>query len=59
AEVGITEPSDAEWSDIEKYVVNFCKVFHLEKNHVKLLKREKFWRLSARSKRPYGRLYAY
>lgn len=59
AEVGISEPTDEEWKDIEKYVANFCQVFGLEQKQVKLLKREKFWRLFAKSKRPYGRLYAY
>jgi len=59
AEVGISEPTDKEWKDIEKYVTEYCKVFKLEKRQVKLLKREKFWKLYAKSKRPYGRLYAY
>jgi glutamate synthase domain-containing protein 3 len=59
AEVGITEPTDDEWMEIEKYVAKFCTVFGLEKRQVKLLKREKFWRLSAKSKRPYGMMYAY
>lgn len=59
AEVGISEPTDKEWREIEKYVANFCTAFGLEKKLDKLLKREKFWRLSAKSKRPYGRLYAY
>ena len=59
AEVGIAEPTDEEWKEIEKYVANFCSVFGLEKNQVKLLKREKFWRLYAKSKRPYGTMYAY
>ncbi len=59
AEVGIAEPTDEEWKKIEKYVANFCKFFKMEAEQVKLLKREKFWRLYAKSKRPYGRLYAY
>jgi len=59
AEVGISEPTDKEWSEIEKYVAKYCTVFGLEKKQVKLLKREKFWRLSAKSKRPYGTMYAY
>lgn len=59
AEVGISEPTDAEWKEIEKYVSNYCSVFGLEKRQVKLLKREKFWRLFAKSKRPYGTMYAY
>jgi len=59
AEVGISEPTDKEWKEIEKYVAKFCSAFGLEKKQVKLLKREKFWRLSAKSKRPYGTLYAY
>ncbi|UCF29963.1 MAG: hypothetical protein JSV26_07670 [bacterium] len=59
AEVGIASPTDAEWKIIEKYVHNFCKVFGLEENKAKLLKRHKFTRLYAKSSRPYGRLYAY
>jgi len=59
AEVGISEPTDKEWKVIEKYVANYCQVFGFETSQVKLLKREKFWRLSAKSKRPYGTLYAY
>jgi len=59
AEVGISEPTDEEWKVIEKYVAKYCTAFGLEKRQVKLLKREKFWRLSAKSKRPYGRMYAY
>ena len=58
-EVGISEPTDKEWKEIEKYVAKYCTVFGLEKNQVKLLKREKFYRLSAKSKRPYGTMYAY
>lgn len=59
AEVGMSEPTDAEWKVIEKYVHNFCKAFGMETSKAKLLKREKFWRLFAKSSRPYGRLYAY
>jgi len=59
AEVGISEPTDEEWKEIEKYVAKFCTAVGLEKRQVKLLKREKFWRLSAKSIRPYGTMYAY
>jgi glutamate synthase domain-containing protein 3 len=59
AEVGMEEPTDAEWKVIEKYVGNYCKAFGLEARQAKLLRREKFKRLFAKSSRPYGRLYAY
>jgi len=60
AEVKKSKPNNAEWKTIQKYVNNFSKTFDLkEERRVKLLKREKFWRLSAKSARPYGRLYAY
>ena len=52
-------PTDAEWKIIEKYVGNYCKAFGLEARQTKLLRREKFTRLFAKSSRPYGRMYAY
>ncbi|GBE15220.1 MAG TPA: hypothetical protein ENH32_03995 [Proteobacteria bacterium] len=59
AEVGITEPADDEWRIIERYVHRYCKAFGFEAKQAKLLKREKFIKLYAKSSRPYGMLYAY
>jgi len=59
AEVGVVEPTEEEYEEIRKYVGNFCRYFNLEKKTADILRKDRFYKLYAKSKRPYGSLYAY
>jgi glutamate synthase domain-containing protein 3 len=59
AEVGVAEPTDEEYRQIGQYVDRFCKYFHFGSREAESIRKERFSRLNAKSKRPYGQLYAY
>ena len=59
AEVGVSEPTEEEYRQIGEYVDRFCGIFDPGSGEAESLRKEPFSKLTARSTRPYGRLYAY
>ena len=55
-EVGVGRPSRTDWTGLKQLLVEFCADFSLDVSH---LHRDDFVKLTPKSSRPYGKLYAY
>lgn len=56
SEVGTDAVNEADWADLSKTLTAYCEEFGLSLDD---LRRDDFTKLTAKSSRPYGRIYAY
>lgn len=59
AEVGVEEPDVEEYGLIRHFVDSYCRHFDVREAEARILREDRFYRLCAKSARPYGKLYAY